>query len=163
MGVIWAVFNMSGYTPLEMQLLKISDKYIEIIELDILINFIGTWSSGIAFLLLRFLMTCSISLGHVGCKKKGLFKLHWKDGGIAVDWGIFLASVFPTTEKWVLILSALSLLLFVSVPSSFEEPVDVLAFYALYSIWFLLFSTLRTNCYYYFQSAAYNNLLLTFN
>jgi len=25
---------MSGYTPLEMQLLKISDKYIEIIELD---------------------------------------------------------------------------------------------------------------------------------
>jgi len=67
---------MSGYTPLEMQLLKISNKYIEIIELDILINFIGTWSSGIAFLLLRFLMTCSISLGHVGCKKKELFKLH---------------------------------------------------------------------------------------
>jgi len=40
---------MSGYTPLEMQLLKISDKYIEIIELDILINFKGTWSSRIAF------------------------------------------------------------------------------------------------------------------
>jgi len=57
---------MSGYTPLEMQLLKTSDKYIEIIELDIFINFLGTWSSGIAFLLLRFLMTCSISLGHVG-------------------------------------------------------------------------------------------------
>ena len=75
---------MSGYTPLEMQLLKISDKYIEIIELDILIHFIGTWSSGIAFLLLRFLMTYSISLGHVGCKKKELFKLHWKDGGITV-------------------------------------------------------------------------------
>jgi len=73
---------MSGYTPLEMQLLKISDKYIEIIELDILINFIGTWSSGIAFLLLRFLMTCSVSLGHVGCKKE-LFKLQ----------------IFPTTEK----------------------------------------------------------------
>jgi len=73
---------MSGYTPLEMQLLKISDKYIEIMELDILINFIGTWSSGIAFLL--FLMTCSISLGHVGCKKKELFKLHWKDGGNTV-------------------------------------------------------------------------------
>jgi len=74
---------MSGYTPLEMQLLKISDKYITIIELDILINFIGTCSSGIAFLLLKFLMTCSISLGHVGCKKE-LFKLHWKDGGITV-------------------------------------------------------------------------------
>jgi len=71
---------MSGYTPLEMQLLKISDKYIEIIELDSLINFIGTWSSGIAFLLLRLLMTCSTSLGHIGCKKKELFKLHWKDG-----------------------------------------------------------------------------------
>jgi len=27
---------------------------------------------------------------------------------------------------------------------------------------FLLFSTLRTNCYYYLQSAAYNNLPLTF-
>jgi len=75
---------MSGYTPLEMQLFKISDKYIEIIELDILINFLGTWSSGIAILLLRFLMTCSLSLGHVSCKKKELFKLHWKDGGIAV-------------------------------------------------------------------------------
>ena len=75
---------MSGHTPFEMQLLKISDKHIEIIELDILINFIGTWSSGIAFLLLRFLMTCSISLGHAGCKKKELFKLHWKDGGITV-------------------------------------------------------------------------------
>jgi len=63
---------------------KISEKYIEIIELDILINFIGRWSSGITFLLLRFLMTCSISLGHVGSKKKELFKLHWKDGGITV-------------------------------------------------------------------------------
>jgi len=67
---------MSGYTLLEMQLLKISDKYIDLIELDIVINFIGTWSSRIAFLLLRFLMTCSISLGHVGCKKKELYKLH---------------------------------------------------------------------------------------
>jgi len=76
---------MSGYTPLGIQLLKISDKYIKIIELEILINFIGTWSSGMAFLLLRLLMTCSISLGHVGCKKKELCKLHWKDGGIAVD------------------------------------------------------------------------------
>jgi len=33
---------MLGYTPLEMQLLKISDKYIEIIELNILMNFIRT-------------------------------------------------------------------------------------------------------------------------
>jgi len=75
---------MSGYTPLEMQLLKISDKYIEIIELDILIHFIGIWSSGIAFLLLRLLVTCSISLAHVGCKEKELFKLHWKDGRITI-------------------------------------------------------------------------------
>jgi len=29
-------------------------------------------------------MTCSIALGHVGCKKKELFKLHWKDGGITL-------------------------------------------------------------------------------
>jgi len=63
---------MSGYTPVEMQLLKISDKYTEIIELDNLINFIGTWSCRIAFLLLRLLMTCSISVGHVGCKTKEL-------------------------------------------------------------------------------------------
>ena len=48
------------YTPLEMQLLKISDKYIEKIELDILINSTGTWSSGIAFLLLRLLMVSSV-------------------------------------------------------------------------------------------------------
>ena len=68
MGVISVVFHMSGYTPLEMQLLKISDKYIEIIELDILIHFIGIWSSGTAFILLRLLVTCSISLAHVGCK-----------------------------------------------------------------------------------------------
>jgi len=70
-----------------MQLLKISGKYIETIELDILINFIGLWSSGIAFLPLRLLVTCSISLislGHVGCKKKELYKLHWKDGGIII-------------------------------------------------------------------------------
>ena len=70
MGVIWAVFNTSGHTPLEMQLLKISEKYLERLKLDILIDFIGTWSSGIAFLLLRLLMTCSISLEHVGCKKR---------------------------------------------------------------------------------------------
>ena len=80
---------MSGYTPLEMQLLKISNKYIEIIELDILINFIGTWSSGIAFLLLRFLMTCSISLGHVGCKKKELFKYIGKMGELLLVEGFY--------------------------------------------------------------------------
>jgi len=44
----------------------------------------------------------------------------------------------------------------------FEDPVGVLVFIAIYSICFLLFSTLRTNCYYYLQSAASNNLLLTF-
>jgi len=55
-----------------MKLLKISDKYIKIIELDILINFIGTWSSGIAFLLLRLLMACSFSLGHVSLEEKGI-------------------------------------------------------------------------------------------